>query len=222
MLCYNLIIEGPKSFSNEQNSDFCRINDLLEKSEKMARKQPEVTAQTRRNFIDAYWDLYSSDRADKITVRMITDRAGYNRGTFYAYFSDIDDLHQQMEDELLPSEENFEKLKKATVSKNSREIMEIFTQMDRTIGKKLSFLLGPKGSLSFQSKLKSSLKRLILKHLPLDLQKKESVIDYKTDMLCGIFYETVRYWYDQGNRQFTAEEMTTLMLQMIFSGLVES
>jgi hypothetical protein len=41
-------------------------------------------------------------------------------------------------------------------------------------------------------------------------------------MLCGIFYETVRYWYDQGNRQFTAEEMTTLMLQMIFSGLVES
>ncbi len=31
MLCYNLIIEDPKSFSNEQNSDFCRINDLLEK-----------------------------------------------------------------------------------------------------------------------------------------------------------------------------------------------
>jgi AcrR family transcriptional regulator len=188
----------------------------------MARKQPEVTAQTRRNFIDAYWDLYSSDRADKITVRMITDRAGYNRGTFYAYFSDIDDLHQQMENELLPSEENFEKLKKATVSKNSREILEIFTQMDQTIGEKLSFLLGPKGSLSFQSKLKSTLKHHILKSLPLNLKDNESVVDYKTEILCAIFYETIRYWYDCGNRQFTAEEMTTLMLQMIFSGLVES
>ncbi len=185
----------------------------------MARKQPEVTAQTRRNLMEAYWDLYSSDLANKITVKMITDRAGYNRGTFYAYYLDIEDLHQQMEDELLPSEENFEKLKEATVSKNSREILEIFTQLDRTMGKKLSILLGPEGSLSFQSKVKSTLKRLIVNHLPLELKESESVVDYKTDMLCGIFYETVRYWYDRGSHQFSAEEMTTLMLETIFLGL---
>ncbi len=190
--------------------------------EKMARKQPEVTAQTRRNLIDAYWELYSSDTTGKITVKMITDRAGYNRGTFYAYFLDIEDMHQQLEDELLPSEESFEKLKEATVSKNSRDILEIFTQLDRTMGAKLSLLLSPKGSLSFQSKVKSTLKQLILKHLPLALMERESVVDYKTEMLCGIFYETVRYWYDRGNRQFTEEEMTALMLKSIFTGLVES
>lgn len=188
----------------------------------MARKQPEVTAQTRRNIMDAYWELYSSDTVNRMTVKMIMDRAGYNRGTFYAYFLDIDDLHQQIEDELLPSEESFEKLREATVSKNSREILEIFTQFDQNIGKKLGFLLGAAGSLSFQSKLKITLKRLILKHLPLELREKESIVDYKTDILCGIFYETVRYWYDRGSRQFTVEEMATLMLKAIFSGLVES
>ena len=89
----------------------------------MAKKQPETTANTKQNIMDAYWELYSSDTAGKITVKMITDRAGYNRGTFYAYFLDIEDLHNQLEDELLPSEENFEKLRQATLSKNSKEIL---------------------------------------------------------------------------------------------------
>ncbi len=47
---------------------------------------------------------------------MITDRAGYNRGgTFYAYFLDIEDLHDQIEDELLPSDENFKKIKGSVI-----------------------------------------------------------------------------------------------------------
>lgn len=220
MLCYNKIIKGHKSFINEQNCGFCRIHEPVERRCKMARKQPEVTAQTRQNLMDAYWDLYSAGKITKITVKMITDRAGYNRGTFYAYFLDIEDLHQQMEDALLPSEESFEKLREATMSKNMRDILEVFTQLDRTIGEKLSFLLGSKGSLTFQSKLKSTLKHLVLKYLPLELREKENVIDYKTDMLCGIFYETVRYWYDRGKQHFTDEEMTTLMLDTIFTGIV--
>jgi len=52
----------------------------------MARKQPEVTAETRQNIIDAYWQLIMSDTVNKITVKMIAERAGYNRGTFYSYF----------------------------------------------------------------------------------------------------------------------------------------
>jgi AcrR family transcriptional regulator len=187
----------------------------------MARKQPEVTAQTRQNFMDAYWELYTSDIGSKITVRMIADRAGYNRGTFYAYFLDIDDLHRQLEDELLPSEENFQKLREATVSKNSRQILEIFMQIDRTAGEKLCFLLGPRGSLSFQTKLRTTLKQLISKYLPLDLQQADAVIDYKTNIFCSIFYETIRYWYERGNRQFTGEELMTLMLEVIFSGLAD-
>lgn len=74
----------------------------------MAKKQPEVTAETKQNIMEAYWELYTSDVQGRITVKMITDRAGYNRGTFYAHFLDMEDLQSQIEDELLPSEENFE------------------------------------------------------------------------------------------------------------------
>lgn len=171
--------------------------------------------------MDAYWDLYTSGLPGKITVKMIMDRAGYNRGTFYAYFLDIEDLHNHIEDALLPSEEKFKKLREATFSKNSREIIEIFMQEDRASGDKVSFLLSSKGSLSFQSKLKDTLKELILKYAPLDLPDSEKVMDYKADMICSIFYETVSYWYDRGNQMFTDEEMITLMMKLIFFGLTE-
>ncbi len=53
----------------------------------MSTKQSQTTTETKQNLIDAYWELYTSDIPSKITVKMITDRAGYNRGgTFYAYF----------------------------------------------------------------------------------------------------------------------------------------
>lgn len=81
----------------------------------MSTKQSQTTTETKQNLIDAYWELYTSDIPSKITVKMITDRAGYNRGTFYAYFLDIEDLHDQIEDELLPSDENFKKIKGSVI-----------------------------------------------------------------------------------------------------------
>lgn len=187
----------------------------------MERKQVEATTETKQNIMDAYWQLYSSDNVNRITVKMITDRAGYNRGTFYAYFLDIEDLQTQIEEELLPSEENFKKLKDATLAKNSQQILEIFMQMDELLGEKLSFLLSPRGSLSFQNKLKNTLKRLIVKHLPLDLNEPARIVDYKTDLLCGIFYETLLYWYGKGKDIFTIEEMTALIMEPIFHGLAQ-
>jgi AcrR family transcriptional regulator len=185
----------------------------------VSRKQSEATTETKQNLIDAYWELYTSDIPRKITVQMITDRAGYNRGTFYAYFLDIEDLHDEIENALLPSDENFEKLREASFSKNIREIIEIFMQIDRISGEKISFLLGSRGSLSFQNKLKSKLKELFLKYAPLDLKESDNVIDYKADIACSIFYETICYWHDRGNRLFSGEEMFIMMLKIIYSGL---
>ncbi len=72
----------------------------------MEEKQNNMITGTKQNLMDAYWELYASNNPGKITVKMITDKAGYNRGTFYAYFLDIEDLHDQIEEELLPTEKN--------------------------------------------------------------------------------------------------------------------
>lgn len=67
----------------------------------MARKQPEVTEQTKANLRQAFWQLYESKPLQKISVKQITDLAGYNRGTFYLYFDDIRDLLGDIEEKVL-------------------------------------------------------------------------------------------------------------------------
>jgi len=63
------------------------------------------------------------------------------------------------------------------------------------------------------------LKELFLKYAPLDLKESDNVIDYKADIACSIFYETICYWHDRGNRLFSGEEMFIMMLKIIYSGL---
>ena len=60
------------------------------------KKQPEITVQTKQNLTDAFWQIYCTKRIDKITVRDITTKAGYNRGTFYEYFRDVYDVLEQI------------------------------------------------------------------------------------------------------------------------------
>ena len=64
-------------------------------------KQPKVTEQTRANLTQAFWSLYLERPIEKITVREITERAGYNRATFYLYFRDVYDLFEQLEEDIL-------------------------------------------------------------------------------------------------------------------------
>ena len=56
------------------------------------KKQPEKTAKTKQIFVDVFCKLYTQKPFEKILVQEITNKAGYNRSTFYEYFSDMYDL----------------------------------------------------------------------------------------------------------------------------------
>ena len=45
-------------------------------------KQAEITEQSKQNLIEAFWSIYMTKRIDKITVKEITSKAGYNRELF--------------------------------------------------------------------------------------------------------------------------------------------
>ncbi len=64
-------------------------------------KQPEVTDATREAFIDAFCALALEKPIGNITIREITAAAGYNRTTFYRYFTDVYTLLDYVEDSLI-------------------------------------------------------------------------------------------------------------------------
>ncbi len=52
-------------------------------------------------LLDAFWKLYRNHDIEKITIKKITDTAGYNRITFYDYFQDIYDALDCLENRIV-------------------------------------------------------------------------------------------------------------------------
>ncbi|MCD8372213.1 MAG: TetR/AcrR family transcriptional regulator [Clostridia bacterium] len=65
------------------------------------KKQPEITDATRDAFIDVFCGLALKKPIGSITIREITEAAGYNRTTFYRYFADVYTLLNYIEDSLI-------------------------------------------------------------------------------------------------------------------------
>ena len=62
----------------------------------------KISNQESNNFIekkivDAFMTLYADKSIEKINIKMITDLAGLNRGTFYLHYLDIYDLLEKVE-----------------------------------------------------------------------------------------------------------------------------
>ena len=56
------------------------------------KKNPELTEQTKQNLVEAFWGLYSEKKLTQISVKEITEKAGYNRSTFYSYFNNTEEV----------------------------------------------------------------------------------------------------------------------------------
>lgn len=65
------------------------------------KKQPQITEKTRQKFVEVFCELYSQKPIEKISVQEIANKSGYNRSTFYQYFTDIYELLDSVENDLL-------------------------------------------------------------------------------------------------------------------------
>lgn len=128
-------------------------------------KQPEVTEQTRARLRAAFWELYRTRPIERISVREITERAGYNRATFYLYYHDVYELLAGIEDEviaqvhavasrLLPDEE-------LDFSRHMGFIM----QMAASGHEYFSVLIGEHGDPAFARRFKDELRPVLERFL---------------------------------------------------------
>lgn len=154
------------------------------------RKQPEVTERTRTALREAFWELYAGDGTtpglpvERISVRAITDRAGFNRATFYLYFHDVYELLGQIEDEALsdardvvdgmmrsPGELDF--------SAHMGPIAECAARSSRHFAK----LMGETGDPAFSAELKRIVRPLVERYLV----GGRGLDDTGADLLCEFY-----------------------------------
>ncbi|MBR1684821.1 MAG: TetR/AcrR family transcriptional regulator [Clostridia bacterium] len=153
-------------------------------------KQPEVTEQTRKNLIAACFDLIK--RQGKATVNEITKAAGYNRCTFYRYFTDARQLLDIVEDEIC---ENLGNAVCQASTDSTEETMDAFAAVYTTYGSYISVLLGEHGDPVFRTKMRKIAEPAIIKRFHISAEN-EAEAALKTEYIISAALGTIIRWYD--------------------------
>lgn len=159
------------------------------------RKQPQVTEQTRANLRQAFWELYEERPLEKISVREITDRAGYNRATFYLYYHDVYELLEEIEGQVLGVIGHLvnERLLKGDRLEFSQH-MGLILRLAQKSRRFTKVLLGEHGDPAFTRRLKEIISPLIDRFfLPDEPLGEQAELVVREFYLAGVV-STIRTW----------------------------
>jgi AcrR family transcriptional regulator len=171
--------------------------------------------QTRKNLADAFWQIYCEKRIEKITVKDITTKAGYNRSTFYEYYTDVYDVLEQIESSVLP---DMEKHKKIVLKKNMLFPVNHFVEVYSKNKQYYVVLLGKNGDPAFQEKMKNSYKDLvrpILQSYETDDYTLEYSLEYGISAIIGM----ITYCYTREEHP-DIERMVNLLNNFMSNGVL--
>ncbi|MHB1153484.1 MAG: TetR/AcrR family transcriptional regulator [Eubacteriales bacterium] len=180
------------------------------------KKQPNITTQTRQNLIDAFWSLYCEKRIEKVTVKEISVKAGYSRGTFYEYFNDVYDVLSQIENALIPDIDLLPLFNTANESTGIplETMMKIYAENSRYY----TVLLGENGDPVFAVKLKKVVKPMLAKAFRTKINADESEFDYIIEFYLSAMIGIMSYWYKRGESS-SLEELLNLIREITEHGI---
>ncbi|HEX3076278.1 MAG TPA: TetR/AcrR family transcriptional regulator C-terminal domain-containing protein [Lachnospiraceae bacterium] len=178
----------------------------------------QTAKQTEQNIMDAFWELYETKRIEKITVSQICTLAGYNRSTFYEYFSDVYEVLERIEMDIV-STEGFTKLviSNLTYKDDRRPIIEQLLQLFEENKRYFPVLLGEHGDPSFRHKLLNRLApaiRTIFNYPMTPNDRLSYIFEYQSAAVLSI----ITKWYANG-KDIPVEEFLQLIIDITTHGV---
>lgn len=182
------------------------------------RKQPEVTDATRKAIMDAFWAVYQTTPIDKISVKHITDAAHVHRSTFYRYFTDIYQVLNELEKEVM--EEIAETLRTKVQPKQMTDLVshaDVTVRALKDHAPILCHLTGPMGDVEFRNKMQDQMRGIFQQFVP---NNGTLEADYLFCLMFNTILFNLNYWHE--NRETcTLEEVSLLSRRLISAGLGE-
>ncbi len=121
----------------------------------------DKVTRTKQKLERAFWDLCAHKPVERISVREITEAAGFARGTFYLHYLDIYDLLDQAEQALL--DEMGRCIDRCPSDPGKADLIGLMTRLLALYERnraQIVLLLGHRGDASFRRKLKDQMKRM--------------------------------------------------------------
>lgn len=179
------------------------------------KKQPEITAQTKENLTEAFWILYCKKKIDSITVKDITDKAGYHRSTFYEYFVDIYDVLNQLEDSLVEYIK-VNGIESGEINLPDEDLTQKVAAIYEVKGKYLSVLLSENGDPHFANKIKSIMRPIVGEVFKLSESNVQAL--YIFEFAFSAIIATITHWY-RTDKNIPSQEMAFLVRSMLMQGV---
>ena len=171
---------------------------------------------TRQNLIDAFCILIRKKPVQKITVRELVDKAGYNRGTFYKYFRDVYDVLEQIEALVLDRiKENFRS--KIHPENFEQTFLDAFTAIQREQAVYFEILLSPANNVRFVEKLLKEISPVFMETFRLPLEDSRS--KYLTEIYLVTVISSVKLWLNDG-RHPSAAELSKFIGEVLSHGVL--
>jgi len=179
------------------------------------KKQPQITEQTKANLRAAFWSLYTQKPIEKISIKEITDTAGYNRGTFYLYYKDVYDIFSQIQEEIL---QTIQKVIQEGISNSDTfdlsHQMGVLMELAQIHSPYVSVLLSDRGDPKFASRLKELIWPLLKRYfVPTEGHSQYEMELLSEFYLSGVLAALTKWLSDP---QVTIDQFITFMMPVIF------
>ena len=177
----------------------------------------DAREKTKENLVYAFWKLYSEKNINKITIKEITDLAGYNRATFYMYFKDTNDILTYVEDGMYTIlTEAIAQYNACLITDDSEKLtmnissaaLNYVIQMIETNAKYLFVLLSQNGDPTFAVNFKNQFKSQLLSKF-FDSETANSYNEFLLEYMASGILNCVLLWYD--TKPFSVETLLDIL-----------
>lgn len=185
---------------------------------------------TKESIRNALVELIEEKGFEAITIKDIASRARINRSTFYAHYQDKNDLMGKCQDNILNGMGNIVKQKVAGALESlsiehTADIttfapaISIFEYLNEN-KKLVRALLGPKGDVTFQTKLKGLMWTILFEGNEVSSFKKENLLvpgEYLISYIASAHVGVIQQWLD-GDSQESPLEMAQILSTITLNG----
>jgi AcrR family transcriptional regulator len=184
---------------------------------------------TKESIRDALVELIDEKGFEALTVKDITTRAKINRGTFYAHYQDKFDLMTKCEDEIMYEMSRIAKqifpgvLASLETDSSASAPFPLVVSLFEYLNENSAFMravLGPKGDLSFQTRLKAFMWKTLFGSNPESPLKEEQLLvpgQYLSSYVASAHIGVIQQWLDSGRKE-SPQEMAHILSTITVNG----
>ncbi|MFJ7467201.1 TetR/AcrR family transcriptional regulator [Peribacillus frigoritolerans] len=184
---------------------------------------------TKNSIRNALVELIEEKGFEAITVKDITMKAKINRGTFYAHYQDKFDLMTKCQEEIMQEMSNIAKQNlpgviaelgtDSPINKPFTVFVSIFEYLNVN-SEFMKAVLGPKGDLSFQTKIKDFMLKTLLENNQNSILKAENLLvpgHFLISYIASAHIGVIQQWLDSGRKE-SPQEMARILSTITVNG----